>query len=993
MAYKTKLNYNRKKAYKSRFTKRLKKLKSKRGKKSWSRSVLGKGSLKAKVKKVIGVLAGITFIVIFIGTIFILSVVAKYSSELPNPDEPFERGQELTSYVYDRNGKELYKIHGDENRDISQIEEIPLDVQWAFIAAEDVDFYEHKGVDMGGLIKAGLYELFKIGERRGGSTITQQMIKNTVLTSERSYERKIKEIILSLRIEQKYEKQEVLQLYLNEIGFGGNTYGVKTAARVYFGKDIQDLTLGEAALLAGLPQAPGIYSPLFASDVNEARELARIRQNYVLDQMQVKKDTINTYARKYNSGEEDLITDEAIEQARDQEIAYKTSEVHIDAPHFVFYVEDELQKGNYNNGRPFTLSEIERGGLKITTSIDLDMQKIAEDSLYQGVENIGRAYGGNNGSLITIDPKTGQILAMVGSKDYFGNSLPEGCTLGKDCKFEPNVNVSVALRQPGSSLKPMVYFAGFETGQLYPAAFLPDIPITFAGGYEPRNNDGGFMGPMTLRRALRLSRNIPAVEGIEIVGVTNFLNVLEKLGYSTFTQPEMYGAAVALGAGDVKLIEHTNAFAVFAQGGIYHRLSPILKIEDKEGNVIYGYETDEARQGVRVADERACYLINDVAKNYHVTPPAGFEFAGKTGTSDDNRNVYYMGYSTEFVTGVWVGNNDNSPMSHGAYGYTVARPIWIDYTNKIIGRFTPTTFPRPGGIISASVCADSGFLATENCDAVTDIFIQDKLPDQDTYHEVYRVCSDQPDRLAREIDEQLGFAQDRVYRYIKAPREEWQQYWDQALGQGSPPSEECDINRNPSGSSDPWVVVSSPTSGTVVDQGGSLSIEATAYSSVANITEIQVYIGETYITQATNNPYVADVTVPSSLPNGTTTVTIRAYDSDGRMGSSSVDILVGDIVTITDPSNGAELDIDIAITVEGRHYGTSTVNSAKLIISGAASSQEDMTTGGSGIYTCTWIPEVEGDYTLQIRLVLSGGTNVESDAISVSAVIGEGPGP
>ncbi|MFC1780439.1 transglycosylase domain-containing protein [Patescibacteria group bacterium] len=493
MAYKTRVKYKRKRAYKSRFSKRLKKLKSKRGKKSWSRSALGKDSLKGKMKKILGVTAGVVFILIFIGTVFSLSIVAKYSSELPNPDEPFERGQDLTSFVYDRNGKELYKIHGDENRDIVQIDEVPLEAQWAFIAAEDLDFYTHKGVDLGGVVKAGLYEVFKIGSPRGGSTITQQMIKNTVLTTERSYERKIKEIILSLRIEQKYDKQEVLQLYVNEIGFGGNTYGVKTAARIYFGKEVSDLSLGEAALLAGLPQAPGIYSPLFASDVTKARELAIVRQNYVLDQMLANKDTINSYARKHNDlgADEELITEEKIQAAREHEIIYKTSDVHIEAPHFVFYVEDELQKGNYNDGKPFTLSEIERGGLKITTSLDLDMQQIAEETVTDhrfGMKPIYSMdyYGANNASLVTIDPKTGQILAMVGSASYFEGVSPEGCTLGLDCKFEPKVNVSVSLRQPGSSLKPMVYYTGFESGQLYPAYPFLDIDVPFTGGYKPK---------------------------------------------------------------------------------------------------------------------------------------------------------------------------------------------------------------------------------------------------------------------------------------------------------------------------------------------------------------------------------------------------------------------------------------------------------------------------------------------------------------------------
>jgi len=988
MAYRTNLKYNNRKAYKSRFLERIKKSRSKRGRKSWSKSVLGKSGLKGKIRKIMGVFAGIIFVIIFIGTVFTLSVVAKYSAELPNPEEPFERGQALTSYVYDRNGKELYKIHGDENRDIVSIEEVPLEVQWAFLAAEDVDFYKHKGVDMGGLVKAVLYELFKIGNQRGGSTITQQMIKNTVLSTERTYERKVKEIILSLKIEQRYNKQEVLQLYLNEIGFGGNTYGVKTAARLYFGKDIKDITLGEAALLAGLPQAPGLYSPLFASDIKLARELALNRQNYVLDQMLSKKNLINAYAREYNNwqGEEDLITEEKIQQAREEKIKYESSKINIEAPHFVFYVEDELQKGKYNNGNAFSLTEIERGGLKITTSVDLDIQHLAEESVKSGVEKIAKGYGANNTSLIMLDNKTGQILAMVGSADYFGEPSPEGCIPGENCKFEPQVNVSIALRQPGSSLKPMVYYTGFETGQLYPAYVLPDIPITFSNKYEPKNNEGGFFGVMNLRRALRLSRNIPAVEAIEIVGVTTFLNTLEKLGYTTFTHPENYGAAIALGAGDVKLIEHTNAFAVFGSGGIYHSLSPILKVEDKDGNVLYDYEKDESHKGVRVADERACYLINDAGKNYHFNPPAGYDTAGKTGTSDDNKNVYYMGYTTEFSIGVWSGNNDNSRLSSAAYGFSISRPIWIDFVNKIIGRYPPTTFPRPGGIVSASVCSDSGLLANENCEAVSDLFIQGMLPKEDDTHKVYRVCTDQTDRLAREIDEQLGYATDQVYRYIVAPKPEWQEAWDKAFEQSQPPTEYCDVNRNPTGNENPWVTISKPSSGTKVKKGGSLEIEATAYSSAADVTKIEVYIDDVYITQASSNPYIASITVPQEISDGNHNLIVKAYDDFSRSGFSSVPIIVGDTVSITIPTNGSNVNVDVVIDITAIHSGATKVNSAYLIINNGSDLRVNMEITGADTFVYAWTPEVERHFTFQVMMQLEDGRQISSSRIEVNAV-------
>lgn len=719
---------------------------------------------------------------------FVLSIIAKQTKDIPNPHEPFERNQDLTSYIYDRNGKVLYKIHGDQNREITKINDIPLHVVWAFIAAEDIDFYTHNGIDMGGIGKALIYELFKEGQPRGGSTITQQMIKNTVLTSERSYERKFKEIVLSLQVEQTYEKNEVLQLYLNEIGFGGNTYGLRTAAKVYFGKEVNKLTLGEASLLAGLPPAPGLYSPLFAADIGRSRELSRESQNRVLNQMRVNIDKINEYARIYNGwdNEQDFLSLEMIDQAQNQKLKFESRAVHIEAPHFVFYVEDELQKGNYNDGKPFTLAEIERGGLQVTTSLDLDLQQTAENIVKDGVQSYVKPHGGNNASLVTIDPKTGQILAMVGSADYFGDKYPEKCTLGLDCKFEPNVNVSVALRQPGSSIKPLVYHAGFENGKLYPAYPLVDTQIDFGGGYVPRNNSGTFRNsPITVRQAIRESLNVPAVEAVEIIGVENFIKKLNKFGYTSFDDPANFGPSIGLGAGEVTLLEHTNAFAVFSQNGVRHPLSPILKIEDKDGNILYDVTKDKSREGKRVADERSVFLINDVAKYYHYVPSKpGYEFAGKTGTSDNNTNTYYMGWSPEIVTGVWVGNNDNSRMYKSAYGYTTARYIWMDFTEKILDKIKPAVFHRPDGIITATVCNDNGLLSTGGCTTVSDLFIADKLPATDNATYYTDTCRYEEVEVGKGKDkktEKKYICSNTVRRYIVAPKPEWQEYWDRVF--------------------------------------------------------------------------------------------------------------------------------------------------------------------------------------------------------------------
>lgn len=738
--------------------------------------------LRSKTLKVMGVLIILLTIIFAALTTSSLSVIAQQTKQIPAPNEPFEKNQDLTSYIYDRNGIVLYKIHGDQNREIIDLEEIPLPVLWAFIAAEDIDFYKHQGIDIGGISKAALYELFKYGNPRGGSTITQQMIKNTVLSSERSYERKFKEILLSLQIEQQYDKNDVLQLYLNEIGFGGNTYGIQTAAKVYFGKRVSELTLGEAAFLAGLPPAPGIYSPLFAANIEEARTLSQKSQQRVLDQMEIHLEEINRYAHEYNDWPQDspLLTSDMVEKARKQKLQFQSRAIEIHAPHFVFFVEQELQHGNYNNGKPFTLAEIERGGLHITTTLDLKKQEVAEDVIKKGVDNVVKTHGGQNAALVSMTPSNGEVLAMVGSKNYFGEKFPENCVLGTNCLFEPNVNVTVALRQPGSSIKPFVYYTGFENGTLYPAYPLLDTKIDFGGGYEPRNNSGTYKNaPISIRNALRESLNVPAVEALEIIGLNNFIRHLQAFGYTSFSDPKNFGPSIALGAGEVSLLEHTNAFGVFANNGVYTPAKTILKITDKDGEVIYDASQDNTRKGNTVADERAVYLINDMTKYYHYYPSdPRYEFSGKTGTSDNNTNTYYMGWSPEIVTGIWVGNNDNSRMYPSAYGYTTARLLWIDFTERILSSIKPTPFPRPNGIVTATVCSDNGMLSTGNCPTTTDLFIEAMLPRPDNASQRINTCEY---IQIKNSSEHKRVCKNGWYRYITAPKPAWQKYWDRAL--------------------------------------------------------------------------------------------------------------------------------------------------------------------------------------------------------------------
>ncbi|MDD3648326.1 MAG: Ig-like domain-containing protein, partial [Candidatus Dojkabacteria bacterium] len=339
-----------------------------------------------------------------------------------------------------------------------------------------------------------------------------------------------------------------------------------------------------------------------------------------------------------------------------------------------------------------------------------------------------------------------------------------------------------------------------------------------------------------------------------------------------------------------------------------------------------------------------------------------------------------MGYSPEVVTGIWVGNNDNSRMTYQASGWMSARPIWIDYTNKIVGRFKATSFPRPGGIVTAATCLDSSLLASDNCDAISDLFIQDKMPEKDNTHETYKVCKDQQNRLARDIDIELGYAVDKVFGYIKAPKEEWQPYWDKIFNQSAPPTEYCTKNRNPSGDKNPWVVISNPENGIQVDQGESLALDITAYSSSTEIEKIEIYIDDIYITQATNNPFVANITVPFSISDGAHTLTAKAFDAAGRSGSASVSIIVGDVISITYPENGSTITLGSSVTITALHQGATSVNSASVRINTTTYS---MTASGDNSFTYSWVPISERTYTVRVVLNLSDGSSISSSQIVV----------
>lgn len=563
-----------------------------------------------------------------------------------------------TSVIYDRTGEHvLYEMHGEENRKVITHDEIPDIMRLATIIVEDNNFYSHHGVDFTSILRAVRANLQKSQLSEGASTITQQLARNAFLTREKSWERKMKEIALAFKIEMRYSKDEILDFYLNEIPYGSNTYGIESASGTFFGKQAKDLTIDEAALLAALPKATTTYSPY-----GSHTDLLLSRQKFILDKL---KNQAATPEEK-----------NAVKEATEIDTLAKIQPLKetIDTPHFVFYVKEQLEE-NYNQDM------IEEGGLKIYTTLDYDMQKSAESIVKDYVLGSGSKYNFSNGALTAIDPKTGDILAMVGSRDYY------------DTQIDGKVNVAVAKRQPGSSFKPIVYAKAFEKG-FQPETMLFDAPTSFGPDgsgkdYTPNNYSGNFNGLVSMRKALAGSLNIPAVKTLYLAGVSETIDLAKRLGVSTLTRTSAYGLSLALGGGEMELVEETGAFSVFANDGKRNPARSILKIVDSNGK-----ETENSLQEKLVMDPQVARKIasimsdnNSRAYVFGTNNPLYFKdktVAAKTGTTQDFRDAWTVGYTPSIAVGVWVGNNDYSPMKEGADGIYVAAPMWRKFMDYVL---------------------------------------------------------------------------------------------------------------------------------------------------------------------------------------------------------------------------------------------------------------------------------------------------------------------
>jgi len=620
---------------------------------------------------------------------------------LPDPNRLSERQVPESTKIYDRSGATiLYEIHGDQKRTLVNLKDIPDDVKNATIAIEDKNFYKHSGFSLWAIFRTLVTDIL-FGKRAGGSTLTQQFVKNAILTNEFSFSRKAKEIILAYRIEKKFSKDEILQMYFNEIPYGSTAYGVEAASRMYFGKSARDVNLAEAAVLAAIPQAPSRYSPFGRPN----KDLLLSRQKYILGLM----------------AEYGYISAKEAEAAKNEEVKFKAPSANMIAPHFVMYVK-EILADKYGE------KTVEQGGLKIYTTLDLYKQKIAEEVINEKAPANEKTYQATNAALVSLDPKTGQVLAMVGSKDYFNDEI------------DGQVNVTLQPRQPGSSFKPIVYTAAFSKGYT-PDTVLYDVVTNFstdpAKPYEPHNYDSKEHGPVTMRQALAGSLNIPAVKTIYLAGIDNVIGLAQNLGYTTLNDRNRFGLSLVLGGGEVKLLEHTNAFSAFAREGVKRRPAVILKVEDGSGKVLEEF----ADQEQKVLEPRLARLTNSILSdnnarayifgaNKYLTLGSR-PVATKTGTTNDYRDAWTIGYTPSLVTGVWVGNNDNREMKRGADGSMVAAPIWHDFMDRVLGN-TPIEYfnaPEPistgkpvldGAIdqeITVKIDKFSGQLANENTPA------------------------------------------------------------------------------------------------------------------------------------------------------------------------------------------------------------------------------------------------------------------------------------
>lgn len=625
---------------------------------------------KSKTKKWKNVLFGISSLILLSLGIFLIWFTTVATPSLDSFDDKL-LGQ--SAKIYDRTGTILlYDLSQKVRRSVVPLENVSPWIVKATISIEDKEFYTHKGFRPMAFLRAALVNIKNGGYTQGGSTITQQVVKNSFLTTDKKITRKIKEIFLALKLEKNMSKDEIMTLYLNNSPYGGNIYGVEEASQVFFGKHAKDVTLAESAIIASLPKAPSTYNPYFGK-----KELLLERKNLVLEEM-------------FKGG---FISKEEKEAAQNETVVFQPKNLgSIKAPHFVMYLKQQLEE-------QFGAKKLSEGGFTVISTIDYEIQKKGENLVAEYIAKNGAKFKAENASMVVIDPKTGQILAMIGSRDYF------------DTEIDGNYNIATARRQPGSAFKPFVYAAGFNKGFL-PETKLFDSPTEFNSGctpsgvpknggnavcYNPQNYEGGFKGPMTIRYALGASRNIPAVKMVYLAGLQNVINTAKAMGITGLDTAAQYGLSIGLGSADVSLLDMTSAYGVFANDGVRNNVTGILKIQGNKGEIIQEFSTSSKR----VLPEQTARMINDIlsdplarnsifVRNYFKNDVV----AVKTGTTNNSRDALTIGYTPTIAVGAWMGNNDNRPMSQVASALIVS-PLWKAYMDELLKIVPKEDFIKP----------------------------------------------------------------------------------------------------------------------------------------------------------------------------------------------------------------------------------------------------------------------------------------------------------
>jgi penicillin-binding protein 1C len=889
------------------------------------------------------------------GTIVFLALFAWYSRDLPDPNALTLREIPQSTKIYDRTGEELlYEISGDEKRTLVTLDDIPDYAEQATIAAEDRKFYQHRGIDVTGLARAVIFA----GTRGGGSTLTQQLVKNAILTNERTISRKMKEIILSLALERRYTKDEILQLYLNEIPYGSTNYGIESASRAYYGKSVQELTIAEAATLAALPQIPTVY-------LNNPDRL-KARRDWILESM----------------AELDYITSEELETALAEDSAVDIQLSGIKAPHFVLWVKEQLVE-------EYGEKTVEQGGLKVITTLDYEKQQIAEEEIAANVETRSELYGFNNNSLVSLDSKTGEILALVGSANFF------------DEEINGQVNTVLRPLQPGSSFKPLIFAAGFELGYT-PNTILWDAVTRFGtmtGAYEPKNFNLKEYGPVTIRQALQGSLNIPAVKMLALVGVTEGVEFAQRLGYTTITDPSRVGLSLVLGGGEVLPLEHAAAYAALADDGKYKAPVAVLRVESANGDILNEWTEPEVTEVLEpnIARMTTNVLADDGARAMvfgtggFLTLP-GRPAAAKTGTTNDSKDAWTAGYTPQMTTVVWTGNTGGQNMNTNAGGSSVAAPVWNAYMRRVheglpVEGFTQPEIPARGKAVL------DGVLPFElvRIDTISGKLATDRTPEHLVEE---RVCGEyRPIVSYVNPSDPLGGAPNDPTSHP------WYQPWQEAidrfivnhnenLEEGQAPYERCDIPTEEDdvhiARNEPDVRIQNPDRNDNVGRSFTIDVNADARRGVARL---EVRVNGSVVATSGNSDEI-NVDLPSWVPQGRVELSVLAYDDADNVGNDSVSINVteapsGASLRITSPVTSQKIDIGnepFPIILEGGQALDSLTVSARNLVTGDVQIITD-TNAPDAIMSIPWTIPSSGLY-----LVVAEGRGLDGEPASAPPI-------